>query len=81
MPDPSEGDLALGEFGKFGAPMLSGATGEQGFPDHFVKESAWAEVFRGGKFFERARQALTYRRWPLRWSCYHTLPESSVTAF
>ena len=44
VPDPGEGDLALGEFGKFGAAMLSGATGEQGFPDHLMKKRAWIEM-------------------------------------
>ena len=44
--DPSKGNLALCEFREFGTPMLSCTTGQQGFPDHFVKECAWTEMFR-----------------------------------
>jgi hypothetical protein len=56
--DPGDGDLAVVEFGKFGFAMLAGASGEECFPHHFVKEGARIEMFGRREVFEGFRQFL-----------------------
>ena len=56
MANPSQGDLALGQFGEAGAHMLARARGQKRFPDHFIKERARFEVFAGSQVLEGAGQ-------------------------
>ena len=44
VPDPSDGDLPGGQFGKGRALGLAGAPGQQRLPDHLAKERARVEV-------------------------------------
>lgn len=68
--------------------MLAGAACEQGFPNHFVKEGAWVEMFGGGEVLERFWQLLTplsrFRHNVLVNSsldyCYRVLNKNQITA-
>ena len=61
--DPGNGDLATGEFGKSRLAMLTSATGQQGFPDHFPEECPRVKMLGGRKVFEGAWEGLAGRAW------------------
>lgn len=62
VPDPGQGDLSAGQFGKPGPDIFAGAPGQERFPDQFVKESARIEMFARGEVAEGARQRLSSSR-------------------
>ncbi len=66
MADPGQCDLAVREFRKPWADVLSVARGDEGFPDHFVKEGAGLKVLAGSQVLERPGQFAPSAGFPCR---------------
>ena len=66
VPNPRDGHLAKGQFGKSRTLGLAGAARQQRPPDHLPKELAGLEMPRRGKILERSRERLTARRGTIR---------------
>ena len=63
MPNPSERQLSVGQLWKLGNAVLSRALRQQGFPNHFPKESPGIEVVTWGQVLERTGETAAPTQW------------------